>query len=88
MAGKSSSEELISFQLHLLSLHAKNGEYCVLWEVSDNIVTISNSFELGHSDNNCKYLEMARGFVKGWLQLRLQFLFTLIYLLTTFSQSK
>ena len=27
MAGKSSSEELISFQLHLLSLHAKNGEY-------------------------------------------------------------
>ena len=47
MAGKSSSEELISFQLHLLSLHLKNGEYCVLWEVSDNIVTISNSFELG-----------------------------------------
>ena len=46
MAGKSSSEELISFQLHLLSLHAKNGEYCVLWEVSDNTVTISNSFEL------------------------------------------
>ena len=46
MAGKCPSEELISFQLHLLSLHAKNGEYCVLWEVSDNIVTISNSFEL------------------------------------------
>ena len=46
MAGKSPSEELISFQVHLLSLHAKNGEYCVLWEVSDNIVTISNSFEL------------------------------------------
>ena len=38
--------QLISFQLDLLSLDAKNGDCSVLWEVSDNIFMILNSIEL------------------------------------------